>query len=144
MKDDCRSLTLTIEARNPNDFNVLLRQARYEIEKLLPPPEGASDDERTKRNANRWVFGSYTEESQITEGHSSGTLGSYRFKMIKGSSEYANIERDLLAQGFERHRTMGVFRTDGLEFYYTHDQHGTKVIDGEPLTVRDHTTEEDL
>jgi hypothetical protein len=144
MNDNSRSLTLTIKASNPDDFNALLRQARYEIEKLLPLPEDSSEDARRKRTSEALMSGMFTEQSQITKGHSQGTLGSYEFEMVKGSQAYADLERELLNRGFERKRLTGLFRTDGLEFYYSHDEHGIKIIDGNPLALRDYAPGEDF
>lgn len=144
MKDNSRSLTLTIEASNPDDFNALLRQARYEIEKLLPLPEDASEDARRKRTSDVLMSGMFTEQSQTTRGYSSGTLGSYKFEMVKGSQAYADVERELMDKGFERKPIMSPFTANDLEFYYSHEEHGIKVIDGSPLAARDYAPGEDF
>jgi hypothetical protein len=49
MKNTARALSLKIDAPSPEDLVMLLRQAIYEVEKLLPPPPDAPEHVRTAR-----------------------------------------------------------------------------------------------
>lgn len=129
MKDDSRALSLNIEASTPEDFNELLRQALYEIRKLLPLPPDAPVGERNNR-----VVSAFLEDSQVSVGRTEGTLGRYAFEFLRGSREYAELERALLKQGYTRQRNSD-FLGDA-EFVYEHQDLGKKVIAGAPLAVQ--------
>ena len=144
MKDNSRSLTFTIEASSPEDFNALLRQARYEIEKLLPLLLEATEEARNRALGQAIFSDTPREQGQITRGYSSGTLGRYEFEMVKGSREYAEFERVLLSEGFERRPIHNRFGFESDQFGYFHAERGTKVIDGNPLAVRKHMSGEDF
>ena len=129
MTDENRALSLTIEAGNPEDFNALLRQALYEIQKLLPLPSDATVEARNSR-----LVSAFLDESQISVGRTEGTLGRYAFEFVRGSREYAELERALLEQGYKRERNSGFLAEP--EFFYEHEELGRKVIAGAPLAVQ--------
>ena len=131
MTNNARALTLSIDAHSPDDMVMLLRQAMYELEKLLPLPRGASVGEQNSRSMAD-VLGP-SNPATVVKGSSVGTIGTYSFEFHRNSREYTQLENKLLSEGFTR-----VQRTDTWHFgdlVYTHPTLPTACIEGEPLAI---------
>lgn len=133
MNDQRRALTLTIDANSALDLQMLLKQALYEIEQLLPlPPDSSS--EQVARSAYKTILSPSLGGERTTKGHTQGSLGSYEFSFVHSSREFKALEDQLLEQGYK-------LQTNGHSFFgkesYTHPTLPAKVIAGEPLAITD-------
>lgn len=124
---------------------MLLRQAMYEVEKLLPVPPDAPEHVRAAQFNKSLVasFASASEnESSVVTGHTQGSMGTYEFEFHLNSREYTSLERTLLDDGYTRTTPRTSFLSyEG--FVYTHPSLPAKCIDGKPLAIRDSPRAED-
>lgn len=133
MKDKRRALTLTIDANSAEDMKMLLQQALYEIDQLLPLPPGASS-EQVARSAYKAILSPSQGGERVTKGHTQGSIGSYEFSFVHSSREFKACEDQLLEQGYELASTRDFF--SGEEFY-VHPSLPAKIISGDPLIIKD-------
>lgn len=132
MKDPRRALTLTIDANSAENMQMLLTQALYEINQLLPLPPEASPEQKnqaSKRITQVWASG-----DRVTAGHSQGSIGSYDFSFVHSSREFKALEDQLLEQGYKLKKTRETFLG---EDYYVHPSLPPKVITGDPLAIEE-------
>jgi hypothetical protein len=141
MKQESKTLHLTLEAGSAEDFRMLLKQALYEIEKHLPAPPDSSFEVRQAAAARTIFDDSVSTRGQTATGNADGTLGHYSFELVSGPVAYAELEKKLLREGYVRgkHASHGYSR--GV--VYRHNLHGVKEISGDPLEVRDFVPKKD-
>ncbi len=137
MKDQHRALTLTIDANSAEDMQMLLKQALYEINQLLPQPSDASSAQ-IRQAAARGALALLGYE-RVTKGHTTGSLGSYEFSFIHSSREFKALEDQLLAQGYELKKSSKSFL--GAD-YYEHPSLPPMVITGDPFEIKETSMEE--
>ncbi len=112
---------------------MLLKQALYEIEQLLPLPPGSSS-EQVARSAYKAILSPSMGGGRVTTGHTQGSIGSYEFSYIHSSREYKALEDQLLEQGYKLENDAGLFsRTE----FYAHPTLPHKIITGNPLAIED-------
>lgn len=133
MKDKRRALTLSIDANSAEDMQMLLKQALYEIEQLLPLPTDASSEEKA-RSAYKAILSPSRGGGRVTTGHTQGSIGSYEFSYTHSSREYKTLEDQLLEQGYKLKNEAGFL--SGMEFY-AHPTLPSKIITGDPLAIED-------
>lgn len=133
MTISARALSLTIDANSGQDMVMLLKQALYEIEQLLPPPHDASDQQKSA--ATMRDLTSSTKPVRVTSGHSNGSIGGYAFDFIHNSRAYHVLEQILLNQGYVK--SEGENNNWETCIYYIHSTLPPKCIDGMPLCISD-------
>jgi len=133
MVDRRRALTLTIDANSAQDMKMLLKQALYEIDQLLPLPNDSSPEERA-RSAYMKILSPSMGGARVARGHTQGSIGSYEFSYIHSSREYKALEDQLLEQGYQLENEGGMFTN--TEFY-GHSTLPPKIITGNPLAIED-------
>jgi hypothetical protein len=131
MTNSARALNLTIDANSGQDMVMLLKQALYEIEQMLPLPHDASAEE--KLAATMRELSSATDYGRVTGGHSESSIGGYAFEFIHSSRAYHALEQSLLNEGYVKTQTKWPSDPD----YYTHETLPAKCIDGTPLSICD-------
>lgn len=132
MSDKRRALTLTIDANSSEDMQMLLKQALYEINQLLPLPPDASSVQI--RQANEKVGQIWASGERITKGHTQGSLGSYDFSFFHSSREFKALEDQLLEQGYKLQKLQ--YALSEME-QYVHPSLPPKIIAGNPPAIED-------
>lgn len=132
MSDKRRALTLTIDTNSSEDMQMLLKQALYEINQLLPLPKDATSSQI--QQANEKVIQVSTSGERITQGHTQGSLGKYNFSFFHSSREFKALEDQLLEQGYKLQKLQYAFSE---KEQYVHPSLPTKIITGNPLEIKD-------
>lgn len=112
---------------------MLLKQALYEIEQLLPLPPDTSP-EQVSRSAYKAILSPSKGGGRVTKGHTEGSIGSYEFSFIHSSREFKALEDQLLEQGYKFEASTELFL--GLD-HYVHATLPAKIITGDPLAIKD-------
>lgn len=111
---------------------MLLKQALYEINQLLPlPPEASS---LQIHQANEKLGQALASGERITKGHTQGSLGCYDFSFFHSSREFKALEDQLFEQGYKLEKLQYGFFT---KEQYVHSTLPTKIITGNPPEIKD-------
>ena len=126
-----RALVLTIDANSDQDRRALLRQALYEIDKLLPP---ADDAEVSVKNSYVMRGFSAAGNERVTKGNTSGSIGHYQFEFFNSSRLFHSLENTLLSDGYLKSAHTYLFVSDPI---YVHPSLPPKSIAGNPSEICD-------